>query len=162
MKGYPRWFEPVLLGSTAVVFATGVLLAPTTLEMRAAWAMDWRLAAGWRVGVAAAHAGLAFVFMLLMGALWSVHMRAGWRRHRQRASGLLLVLSLLWLMLSAVGVYYLADEAWANVAGLGHLAMGVLLLAPFMWHAIVGWRHRRQVRDAQWPHRAHHRRHAGH
>lgn len=146
MKGYPRWFKPVLLGGAVLVYVSGVLLAPTTLEMRADWPMAWRLASGARVGMAAAHAGLAFVFVLLMGALWSVHMRAGWRRHRQRVSGVLVVLCLVWLMFSAVGVYYLADEGWANAVGLGHLGVGVLLLLPFLWHTIVGWHRRRPAR----------------
>jgi hypothetical protein len=152
MKGYPRWFEPVLLATTSLVYATGCLLTPTTLELRASWQMVWRLASTSRSGVAAAHAAVAFVFLIVIGSLWSVHMRAGWRRHRQRLSGLLLLVSLLWLTFSAVGVYYLVDEAWANVAGLGHALMGVLLVVPFIWHAIVGWRYRRRVRLGLHPH----------
>jgi hypothetical protein len=147
VKGYPRWFEPTLLGVVTVVFLSGCLLLPTTLEMRAEWRLGWRLAPDARLWVAAAHAAVAFLFLLVMGSLWSVHMRAGWRRHRERVSGMLLVLCLLWLALSALGVYYLADEAWARVAGLGHLVIGVLVVLPFTWHGVMGWRHRRRRRS---------------
>jgi hypothetical protein len=152
MKGYPRWFEPALLGVVSAVYLSGCLLLPTTLEMRADWRLGWRLAPEARLLVAAAHAAAAFLFLLVMGSLWSVHMRAGWRRHRQRGSGLLLVGCLLWLALTALGVYYLADETWAKVAGLGHLVVGLVVLLPFLWHAIVGWRHRRLVRRGVLPH----------
>jgi len=146
VKGYPRWFESVLVVSSVLVYASGCLLVPNTLEVRTVWGSGWHLLSGSRVPLAALHTGLAFLMMIIIGALWSVHMRAGWRRHRQRWSGLLLASTYLLLMATAVGIYYLSDEAWANVAGLGHMVLGVALLAPFGWHAVVGWRHRRQVR----------------
>ena len=145
MKGYPRWFQSALVGGCSLLYATGCLLAPTTLDMRAAWTPAWRLAANARLGMAAAHAALGLLAMIVVGALWSVHMRAGWRKRRQRGSGLWLVLGLLWLGISAVGVYYLADEGLANIAGLGHLAVGLALLPPFVWHAVTG--HRRRARQ---------------
>ncbi len=144
MKGYPRWFTPLLVGGSTLLYASGCLLAPTTLEMRAAWAPAWRLAATARLGMAAAHAVLGLLLLLALGALWSVHMRAGWRKRHQRTSGLLLGLAFLWLAATAVGVYYLADEALANAAGLTHLGVGLAALLPFAWHAITG--HRRRAR----------------
>ena len=149
MKGYPRWFETVLVVSSVLVYASGCLLAPNTLEVRAAWSTGLRMLSGSRVLLAALHTSLAFLMMILIGSLWSVHMRAGWRRHRQRWSGLLLALTYLLLMATAVGIYYLSDETWANVAGMGHMLVGVALLAPFAWHAVVGWRYRRQVRHGR-------------
>lgn len=142
MKGYPRWFESTLIGTSAALYVSGLLLAPTTLEMRSTWALGWRLEAASRIAAAAAHATLALAFMLLLGALWSIHMRAGWKRRQQRVSGLLLGIALLVLSASAVGVYYLADETMANFAGLSHLAIGVVLIVPFAYHAIVGRRQR--------------------
>jgi hypothetical protein len=144
MKGYPRWFMSALVTGSGLLYATGLLLGPTTLEMRAAWAPAWRLPADTRLGMAALHATLGLLMMVALGALWSVHMRAGWRKRRQRGSGLLLAAALLWLAITAVGVYYLADEFLANVAGLSHLAVGGLLLLPFAWHALKG--HRRRTR----------------
>ena len=140
MKGYPRWFRPTLLGSSLGLYLSGCLLAPTTLQLRAAWELGWRLGAGARIGMAALHAAFAFMAMLLVGALWSVHMRSGWRRHKQKASGLLIALPSLALTLTAVAIYYLADEDIANVAALVHLALGLAVLLPFVWHLVAGRR----------------------
>jgi len=145
MKGYPSWFVPALVGALLLMFATGLLLGPTTLMLRADLAMPWRLPGGARVPVAALHAAGGFALMLLMGALWSVHMRAGWRRRRQRGSGLVLGLLLLVLAVSAVAVYYLGDETLGVAAALTHLAAGLALAFPFGWHWAHGRRARRQA-----------------
>lgn len=144
MNGYPRWFLPLLLALLAAVLASGLGLTPTTLVLRAEWELPWKLAGGDRVWVAALHAAAAFVLATLAGALWSVHMRSGWRRRRQRVSGLLLGTALGGLMASAVGLYYLGDERWAAVAAYLHLALGALATAVFAWHFVHG-RHARQA-----------------
>jgi hypothetical protein len=155
MSNYPRWFLPTLLGALLLIMTTGLLLAPTTLALRADWDIAWRLTAPHRVAAAAAHAATGFFMMLLIGALWSLHMRSGWRRRKQRPSGLLLGVLLLGLALTAIGVYYLGDEALADWAAFMHLGLGLLFLGPMVWH----WLRGRQARRA---HRLHHgtRRHA--
>lgn len=146
MKGYPAWFRPALIIVSALVYVSGCLLAPTTLALRAQWELTWRLGTAPRLAMAAAHATTALLLLLFIGSLWAVHMRSGWRRRRQRSSGLLMGVSFGALTLTAVGVYYLGDEAWANVAAISHLLLGLLLLLPFAWHAVRGWRHRRHPR----------------
>jgi heme A synthase len=144
MKGYPRWFQPALLVGCLGLYVSGCLLAPTTLQLRADWALGWRLAADARIGMAALHAASALAVLMFIGALWSVHMRSGWRRRRQKASGLLVVLPALLLALTGVAVYYLANEALANVAAFVHLGVGAVLLLPFLWHMVAGRRLRRR------------------
>jgi hypothetical protein len=143
MKGYPRSFKKTLLTSSALLYLSGALLAPTTLAMRWDWPLAWRLGADARIGMGAAHAALAFVFMTLLGALWSLHMRAGWHRHQQRISGAVLVVSCITLALTAIGVYYLADENLSNLCAGTHLLIGTLLLFPFLWHHLWHYRHKR-------------------
>lgn len=145
MKGYPRWFVPALLSALLLMFATGLLLAPGTLTQHTGIEIPWRLPATARVWLAALHAAGGFALMLLLGALWSVHMRAGWRRRQQRASGLLLGLMMLLLAISAVAIYYLGDEALGSTAALLHLANGIALAAPFGWHWLRGRRTRSQA-----------------
>jgi len=146
MKGYPYGFVPALVGTLLLMFVTGVLLAPTTLVLRAELALPWRLPGSGRVLTAALHAAGGFALMLLLGALWSVHMRSGWRRRQQRASGVLLGTLLLVLAASAVAVYYLGDEALGTAAALVHLGAGMALAGPFGWHWLHGRRARRQAR----------------
>jgi len=147
MKGYPPWFVPVLVGTLLLMFVTGMLLAPTTLVLRAEFALPWRLPGSGRVLTAALHAAGGFMLMLLVGALWSVHMRSGWRRREQRASGLVLGTLLLVLAASAVAVYYLGDEVLGMAAALIHLGAGVALAGPFGWHWLHGRRARRRARE---------------
>lgn len=138
MTQYPRWFLPTLLAVLLAVFATGLMLVPTTLAVRAEWDVPWRLGGGSRVWIAAAHSAAAFGIASLVGALWSVHMRSGWRRRRQRSSGLLLGSSMAVLALTAVGVFYLGDERLAAGAAYSHLGLGLLALPTFLWHWLKG------------------------
>jgi len=144
MKGYPNGFLTALLGALSLMLVTGLLLAPTTLAMRADIALAWRLPGSGRVLTAALHAAGGFLLLLMVGALWSVHMRSGWRRHRQRASGLLLGSVLLALAVSAVAVYYVGDEALGAATAIVHLGLGLLLAGLFGWHWLHGHRARRR------------------
>lgn len=147
MKGYPRWFVPLLVGALLLMLGTGLLLTPTTLALRTEFALPWRLPGPGRVLVAALHAAGGFMLLLVVGALWSVHMRSGWRRHRQRASGLLVGVLLLVLTASAIAVYYIGDETLGTVAALVHLGVGLVLVGPFGWH----WVHGRRARHSSHP-----------
>jgi hypothetical protein len=127
MKGYPSWFLSAVLGALLVVFVSGCLLAPTTLVMRIDVDLAWRLPGAGRVLVAAMHAGVGFIVIMLLGSLWTVHMRSHWRRQRQRISGAATGILLLVLAASAVAVYYLGDEMLGNAAALIHLGVGLAL-----------------------------------
>lgn len=140
MKGYPRWFLPLLVVILSLILASGLLLAPTTMMMRADFAVTWRLPSDARLTIAAAHTVGGFSAMMLIGAIWGIHMRSGWRRRKQRASGLALALVLVGLCASAVAIFYVADETLGALAALLHLALGIVLVAQFGWHWVHGRR----------------------
>ncbi|MDE2298459.1 MAG: hypothetical protein KGK18_09855 [Burkholderiales bacterium] len=48
MKGYPRGFLATRWAVRMALLATGLLLAPTTLELRLGWHLPWRLGGGVR------------------------------------------------------------------------------------------------------------------
>lgn len=133
----------VLLGVLLLVLLSGLLLAPTTLALRLETHVPWMLPGGARVSVAALHATGSLLGLFMLGALWTVHMRSGWRRHLQRGSGGALVLALGALALSAIGVYYLGDEGWAMVAAVVHITVGLLAAGVLVWHGVAGSRVRR-------------------
>lgn len=143
MKGYPRWFLASLLGTLVLLLASGLLLAPTTLMMRAELMLAWRLPGAARVAVVALHTAGGFAAMLLIGAVWSVHMRSGWRRGKHRASGLTLALVLLLLCVSGLAIFYLADEMLGATAAFLHLGVGLALAGQFGWHWARGRRSRK-------------------
>jgi uncharacterized membrane protein len=144
MKGYPKWFFSLINGAVAVLFLSGCLLAPTTLEMRLEWDVPWRLDGAQQVVTASLHALLAFIMLGIVGAMWSVHMRFNWRHRKQRGSGLGLVILWLLLMLTGVGIYYLGDTQAALATAVLHLAVGVLVIFWYAWHVLRGRRNLRR------------------
>jgi len=141
MKGYPRWFHALLLAIFAALFVTGGLLVPTTLDLQLEWDVPWRLGADLRIAVAAMHTTVAFLMLMLLGALLGIHARAGLRQRRNVRSGLGLVAVMGMLMVTAVGVYYLGDEQAAAIAALAHLVAGGGAPLLFGYHAWAGRRH---------------------
>ena len=135
MKPYPGWFKRLLMLVASALWLTGLLLTPTLLMMRTDMDVAWQLASGQRIGVAATHAGAAMLALMMVGSLWTVHMRAGWRKRRQRASGAILCVGTAALALTALVLYYSGDESVAAIAAWIHVGVGVALLLPFGWHA---------------------------
>lgn len=144
MKGYPKHFLRALLAALLFLLLTGLLLAPETLFLKGEIEVPWRLSGTARIVTAALHAAGAFIAAAFVGALWSVHMRAGWRKKKQRASGSLLAANMVLLCITAVGIYYLGDDGLGPLAALAHLGLGVALVPPFAWHWVKGRRKNRQ------------------
>jgi len=88
------------------------------------------------------HGGLAMVILLLLGALFPVHVRGGWRKRTNRITGTTMVTLNAVLIVTAFGLYYAGSDVlrpWMSDVHLGFgLALPVLLLA----HIVVGRRNR--------------------
>lgn len=135
MKGYPRWFSKNRITAlVAVVFLTGLFLLPTTLDFRLNWDVPWRLSGGQRIYVVAAHVLFGFLMMMVLGALWSIHMRVGWRQKRHRRSGIILAFVWVLLMVTGVGIYYCGQEWLVNLTSLCHTVIGVLVVFAYYVH----------------------------
>lgn len=134
LRAYPRWFLPLLATTCAVLLASGLLLAPTTLVMRFDWDVAWRLPASYRVACVATHAALGSLALLAIGSLWTVHMRSGWLRRQQRGSGLCLAGLMLVLAGTAVAVAYAGEAELGSAAAALHLVAGIAVAGLFGWH----------------------------
>lgn len=151
MTHYPRGFMPALLALLGVVLASGLGLTPITLAVRAQWDVPWRPDGDARVWLAALHCAGAFVTAAFVGALWSVHMRAGWRRRRQRISGALLCVTLAGLTGTAVALYYVGDDRLAAAAAFAHLVAAGLAVGVFLRHRARGRAARGRAPDRHQP-----------
>lgn len=140
MQSYPKGFSPLLWSVLALLFASGLVLTPGALEMRLEWDIAWRLPGGWRIGVAAAHALGAFLSLFIIGALASLHMRAGLRRRQSLWSGFSTVTAFGLLAVTGLGIYYVAAEPISVWLSLGHLLLGLLIVVPLVVHTIRGRR----------------------
>lgn len=125
MNGYPASFLRIHWIILTVLFISGLALVPNALEARLGLDLGlWSLGSQ-RPLVAALHASSVFATLLLLGALWSVHMRAGWVRRENVFSAILLLVAFTLLALSGLVLYY-GDELS------GQIALGLHLLAGFL------------------------------
>ena len=103
-----------------------------------------------------AHGALAWCVTVVGGVVWQVHVRPAWRgvrrrrerRHRlgmrpairhgcaRTASGVLVVVALATLLLSAIGLQYAPEEAhaWLSIT---HWVLGLVLASALLWHWIA-------------------------
>jgi len=142
VKGYHPGFRRLVIGTVIALIATGLLLAPTTLDMRLQWEMPWRLPGEARVWTAALHTLVSYLMLCLLGILWMVHMRAGWRRRRNHWSGIAMVTLMSVLTLTGVGIFYLGEARASVVASTAHLALGLGIPFLFLYHYLNGRRER--------------------
>lgn len=147
MKGYPRRFLPGLVSVLVLLAVSGFLLVPTALDLRFGWGVPWRLPGSQRVWMAALHSGTAFLMCGFAGALWSVHMRVGWRSRRHLLSGLSTTAMLAGAALTALGVFYFGDETWLLTSSAGHILLGAsgTLCGGVHWLVAVMERARRRA-----------------
>ena len=141
MRGYPRWFYTALMVTIAILVVTGGLLAPTAFELRLEWEVPWRLAADHHIIVAALHAAISFLMLAMVGALWSVHMRAGWKRKRSLYTGIGLLFFLGALGFTAIGIYYLGDDKASVISSVAHMCLGAALPLLLAIHDVIGRRY---------------------
>lgn len=112
MKGYPKWFTANLVHADVfLLFVTGAVLIPTTLNARLEWDMVWRVGADMRLWVTALHVLFGLITFVVIGALSSIHMRYWWRKNIGRKSGVLLISFFAVLALSSIVILYWATRA---------------------------------------------------
>lgn len=125
-------FQTVLYGVLALLFVTG-----------AAWIevdrTAWPETATYLLRL---HGGAAMATLVLLGALLPIHVRIGWRRGRNRASGTVMLVSNAILVVTAFGLYYTGSETlrqWTNDL---HIAIGLGLPVLVAAHVVLGRRAR--------------------
>lgn len=141
LKGYTKQFYTILMLTIIVLFITGCLLLPTTLNLKLEWDVPWRLSSEQHIGMAAAHATLSLLMAGIIGALWSIHMRAGWKRRRNHLTGFSLLIIMVLLGITAIGIYYLGDEQSSVFSSAAHAIMGVAIPFVLVIHIVFGRRH---------------------
>jgi len=134
MNGYPSAFTLLLRLAFLVVIITGVLLVPNALDMRLGWSLPWSLSSSARTWFVSSHAASYYLTLLMVGALWTVHMRAGWLRRENIISGMALISALALLALSGLLLYYAGEDNVVNAAVLAHVGVGLLLPAVLIVH----------------------------
>ena len=149
MKTYPARFAAVLHIALAGLLASGLLLVPGALRMRLEWDVPWALGDGARVWVAAVHAACFFSMLALLGAVWTVHVRAGWLRRENRRSGAAMLAAFGLLAVSGLGLYYAGGETLPRWSVIVHLLAGGTVPALYAVHRLGA----RAAAARAWPQR---------
>jgi predicted small integral membrane protein len=130
-------FRVALYAAFAVLLVTGVGWLVADQMKDAASGEGWQAAAASLLMV---HGGGSMATLLLLGALFPLHMRRGWRRNRNRATGTAMVAFNAALIVTAFGLYYLGSELLRPWASRIHIGVGVILPILFFVHVVVGKR----------------------
>lgn len=134
MKAYPKWFYVCLISSLLIIVVSGCLLIPTSLVMRFEQNVVWRLAYSQQVVTVAMHTTFSYLILALIGALSTIHMRAGVKTKKNYRTGFSLVALFVVLLLSGIGLLYLGDEDWIVTASALHSGVGLSLLVILLLH----------------------------
>ncbi|MES2296530.1 MAG: DUF4405 domain-containing protein [Pseudomonadota bacterium] len=134
-----RWHRRCIYGSCAALFVSGVAWLVAHFFLRSAgqfgeaaspiepWAMKL-------------HGAAVMVALFFLGSLVNSHIRRALKTGRNRSSGLAMMATLLVLVFSGYGLYYLASEGdrpvWSAVHWIVGLALGALILV----HVLLGRR----------------------
>jgi len=88
------------------------------------------------------HGGVAMITLLLIGALFPLHVRLGWRGGRNRITGPAMMAFNAVLILTAFGLYYSGSDAVRPWMSNVHIVVGFALPALFLVHVLLGRRSR--------------------
>lgn len=137
MKGYGSWFYSSLLLSLFVISLTGLLLIPTLLDMRFEQDLLWRLSSPDRQITVALHTLFSYLILIMIGALYPIHIRSGIKTKRNNRTGISLVSLFALLLLSGIGLFYLGSENWILAASATHTIAGLSVTVMFTLHFLI-------------------------
>ncbi len=89
------------------------------------------------------HGAAAIVFLIVFGALL-YHILPGWRQKYQRPSGLSLIVTCVFLIITGWGLYYMGNEYYRNLVSVIHSILGFLLPAIIFFHVFSAYVYRKQ------------------
>lgn len=137
MKGYGSWFYSSLLLSLFVISLTGLLLIPTLLDMRFEQDLLWRLSSPDRQITVALHTLFSYLILIMIGALYPIHIRSGIKTKRNNRTGISLVSLFALLLLSGIGLFYLGSENWILAVSATHTIAGLSVTVMFTLHFLI-------------------------
>ena len=88
------------------------------------------------------HGGASMAMLLLLGALFPLHMRRGWLSNRNRLSGSVIATSNALLIATAFALYYSGSDALRAWTSYAHIGVGLALPILAAVHILLGRRSR--------------------
>ncbi len=140
MKGFPKGFFTIFMCSFFVLFVSGLFLIPNMLDTHFVLPTNTlffkRLSLFWLRCFVKTHGAFAFVCLVLLGALLSVHVRIGLYKKQRMVSGFILSSVFFLLILTGWGIHYLGDELALLAAAVAHTVLGCTIILVFGAHVL--------------------------
>jgi hypothetical protein len=130
-----RWaiyavFSILLLTGAIWLLADQMKDAPSSGEM-------WQIVGAYMLMF---HGGAAMAMLMLFGALFPLHVRVGWRGHRNRPTGVTMLTFNTILIVTSFALYYAGIDVIRRWASNFHVFFGLILPCAFLIHIILGRR----------------------
>jgi cytochrome c biogenesis protein CcdA len=130
-------FRLAIYLAVAALFATGAGWLVADQMKESAESEAWQQAAATLLML---HGGASMLTLMLLGALFPLHIGRAWRAGKNRGTGVLMLVSTTVLVSTAFALYYLGSETirpWTS--GL-HIAFGLGLPLALLLHIKIGRR----------------------
>src|SRR5690242_6657464 len=88
----------------------------------------WQIAGAYLLMI---HGAAAMATLMLIGALVPLHIQGGWRRRRNRITGVIMSACNALLVVSALGLYYAASDVVRPLMSGIHIGVGLCLPVLF-------------------------------
>jgi hypothetical protein len=136
-------YRASLYAAFALLFVTGTAwLLADQLKDAPKIGENWQLAGSYLLMV---HGGSAMVTLMLLGALFPLHIQRGWRGRRNLLAGSAMLTCNAMLILTAVGLYYAGSELLRPWLSAIHTVIGLSLPLIWIFHVIAGRRMARKL-----------------
>lgn len=86
------------------------------------------------------HGAATMLFLFLLGAMLNTHIRRAIRSRRNLATGWIVIGLIVFLVISAYGLYYLSGETARLIWSTVHWILGVVFAAGIVLHIFFGRR----------------------
>lgn len=80
------------------------------------------------------HSIVSLWFLILFGYLFHAHVQPAWRRRKKRRSGAVLTGTLIFLIATVPGLFYIANEYLKSWVAMVHADVGLTVLLIFLLH----------------------------
>jgi hypothetical protein len=128
-------FRYAIYAAVAVLFATGAgwLIADQMKETPSG--EIWQESAAYLLML---HGGAAMITLMLLGALFPLHIGRAWRAKKNRVTGSVMIACNAALITTAFGLYYLGSEEIRPWASDLHIGFGIALPLLLLVHVKTG------------------------
>jgi len=86
------------------------------------------------------HGAAAMGFLVTFGMVLTHHVRSGWRQHVNRTSGVVNIVTICALAVSAYGLYYIVDDRARAYISITHWVVGLVAAVALPVHVVLGRR----------------------